>query len=184
MNIGIDIDETIAKTWETLMPICAEMYNINIDELKTLPPYYGALKKFISFEEYLKMMRKCEWFLQEVPLQENVKEVLTKLKEEGNKIIFITARGNAYSDPYGMTKKYLDNLSIPYDKIIVNALEKGIVCKEEKIDLFIDDSIKNCKDVSQNGIEVLLIETYLNENEKEFIHMKDWNQIYEYIKNR
>ena len=184
MNIGIDIDDTITKTWETLMPICVENFNITIDKLKTLPPYYGALKELISLEEYLEIMRKYEWLMQEIPLKENVKEILNKLKEEGNKIIFITARGNTYSDPYKITKEYLDKLSIPYDKIIVNALEKGIVCKEEQIDLFIDDSIRNCKDVSQNGIEVLMMETYFNENEKEFIHMKDWNQIYEYIKNR
>lgn len=168
MNIGIDIDDTITNTWETLMPICAKKFNTTINKLKTLPPYYGIIKELTSLEEYLKLMRECEEIMQEIPLKENVKEILDKLKEEENKIIFITARGEPYDNPYKMTKDYLDKFSIPYDKIIINAQSKGIVCK----------------DVSKKGIEVLMMETYFNEKEKEFIHMKNWNQIYEYIKNR
>lgn len=184
MRIGIDIDDTITNTWETLMPIYAEKFNITTDKIKTLPPYYEAIRELVSIEEYFELMRTLEPIMKEIPLKEHVKEILTKLKEEGNIIIFITARGKSYSDPYMMTKDYLDEHSIPYDKIIVNAWEKGIVCKEEKIDLFIDDNTRNCRDVSQNGIEVLMMEANFNENEKEFIHMKNWNQIYEYIKNR
>lgn len=184
MRLGIDIDDTIINTWEYLMPIFKEKFNIPLDKLKKSSPYYGAIKDTIPLEEYLEMIKENEHLMKEIPLKENVKEILTKLKLEGNSIIFITARGNCYSDPYLITKEYLDKYSIPYDKIIVNALDKGIVCQEEKIDLFIDDNIRNCIDVSQNGIEVLMMEANFNKNDKEFIHMKDWKQIYEYIKNR
>ena len=184
MKIGIDIDDTITNTWEYLIPIYSQKFNIPIEKMKTLPPYYNGIKDLISLEEYFKFMSDLEDYMKQVPLKENVKEILTKLKEEGNTIIFITARGKAYNNPYDMTKEYLDKFSIPYDKLIVNAWEKGKICKEEKIDLFIDDNIKNCKDASLNGIKVLMMEAIFNKNNQEFIHMKDWNQIYEYIKNR
>lgn len=185
MRIGIDIDDTITNTWNYLIPIFSEKFNIPADKIKELPPYYGAIKETVSLEEYFKLIREYEHLMQEVPLKENVQEILTKLKEEGNTIIFITARGNnGYSDPYLITKKYLDNNLIPYDKIIVNAHEKGLVCKEERIELFIDDNLKNCIDVSKQGINVLMMEAEYNVNDMEFIRMKNWKQVYEYIKNR
>ena len=163
----------------------SKKFNIPIDKIKELPPYYGAIKESVSLEDYFKSMREYEHLMQDVPLKADVKDILTKLKADGNTIIFITARGNnGYSDPYLITKKYLDDNIIPYDKIIVNAYEKGIVCKEEKIDIFIDDNLKNCIDVSNQGIEVLMMEANYNVNDIEFTRMKNWKQVYEYIKNR
>ena len=185
MKIGIDIDDTITNTWDYFMPLFSELFNIPLDKLKQLPPYYEAIKDLVSLDEYFKLMREYEHLIQDVPVKENVKDILTKLKKEGNTIIFITARGNnTYSDPYLISKTYLDKRGIPYDKIIVNAWEKGTICKEEKIDLFIDDNIRNCTDASKQGIEVLMMSANFNEFDKNFIHMNDWNQIYEYINNR
>ena len=182
MRIGIDIDDTIINTWEYFIPIFSEQFNVPVEKLKELPPYYGAVKDKVSIEDYFKLVREYEKLMKDIPLKEDVKEILTKLKEEGNTIIFITARSNnSYSDPYLISKTYLDNHSIPYDKLIVNAREKGIVCKEEKIDLFIDDNLKNCTDVTNQGIEVLMMEANFNTNDKEFTHMNNWKQIYEYI---
>lgn len=185
MRIGIDIDDTITNTWNYFIPIFSEKFNIPMNKIKQLPPYYGSIKEIVSLEEYFSLMRKHEDLMQEMPLKPDVKEILTKLKEEGNTIIFITARGNkGYSDPYLITKKYLDDNSIPYDKIIINAYEKGTVCKKEKIDLFIDDNLKNCIDVSNQGIEVIMMEAEYNINDIQFTRMKNWKQVYEYIKNR
>jgi len=99
MKIGIDIDDTITNTWEYLIPIYSQKFNIPIEKMKTLPPYYNGIKDLISLEEYFKFMSDLEDYMKQVPLKENVKEILTKLKEEGNTIIFITARGKAYNNP-------------------------------------------------------------------------------------
>ena len=185
MRIGIDIDDTITNTWNYFIPLFSKQFNIPLEKLKKLPPYYGAIKDLVSLDEYFKLMREYENLMQDIPLKENVKEILTKLKSEGNTIIFITARSKqSYNDPYLISKTYLDKNNIPYDKLIVNGVEKGTICKEEKIDLFIDDSIRNCTDVSNQGIEVLMMSANFNEFDKNFNHVKDWNQIYEYIKNR
>jgi len=35
MRIGIDVDDTITKTWETILPYYEKEYNINKSKLKT-----------------------------------------------------------------------------------------------------------------------------------------------------
>ena len=182
MRIGIDIDDTIAESWKCLKPIYEEVFNIKIDD--TSLPYYHALKDIMSFEEFAETMKQYETSKHDIPLKPNVKFILDKLKEDGHTIIFITTRGKTFTDPYGMTKEYLDRNLIPYDKIIVDSYDKSIPCQEEKIDLFIDDSPKHCKEVADIGIDVLMMETTYNKTYQEFLHMKDWNQIYEYIQNR
>lgn len=185
MRIGIDIDDTITNTWEHFIPFFLKTFNIPLDKLKESTPYYESVKDIISCEEYYELIRKHEYLTESAPLKENVKEIITKLKEEGHTIIFITARStSSYSDPYQISKKYLDKYQIPYDKIVVNGLDKGTLCKEEKIDLFIDDSIRNCTDVSNQGIDVLMVSTKFNESNKNFVHMNDWKQVYKYIKKR
>ena len=105
MRIGIDIDDTITNTWNYLIPMFSKKFNIPIDKIKELPPYYGAIKESVSLEDYFKSMREYEHLMQDVPLKADVKDILTKLKADGNTIIFITARGNnGYSDPYLITK--------------------------------------------------------------------------------
>ena len=184
MRIGIDIDDTITNTWEDFMPILSETYHIPIDEIKYGPAYYDAVKELVTLEEYLAMSKESEHILFKVKLKPDVIDVLNRLKQDGHNLIFITARGAEYSDPYERTKEYLDNHNVPYDKIIVRAFQKGQVCQEEKIDLFIDDNIINCQNVKQVGIDVLLMEALFNKKDKEFTHVENWNQVYEYIKNR
>ena len=82
------------------------------------------------------------------------------------------------------TKNYLDKNKIPYDKIMIDTWEKAKACQEEKIELFIDDAKKHCEEVSKLGIDVLMMETNYNKEYKEFKHVKNWHEVYEYIKNR
>ena len=161
--------------------------NISNIRPETLDDYIGQSEVKENIRVFIKsaIMREYENLMQDIPLKENVKEILTKLKSEGNTIIFITARSKqSYNDPYLISKTYLDKRGIPYDKIIVNAWEKGTICKEEKIDLFIDDNIRNCTDASKQGIEVLMMDACYNLLDKEFTHMNNWKQVYEYINQR
>ena len=57
--------------------------------------------------------------------------------------------------------------------------------KEEKIDLFIDDSIKNCREVSEAGIKCLLFKSevnYKNKESRNFDIVDSWDEIYRRIK--
>ena len=88
-----------------------------------------------------------------------------------------------YIDSYDLTKDYLDRNNIYYDKIIVDIGNKDKACLDEKIDLFIDDSYKHCKEVCDVGINVLMIDNDFNKDCFEFNKINNWNEIYKYIEN-
>ena len=72
----------------------------------------------------------------------------------------------------------MDKHKIPYDKLIVNAKEKAPICLEEKIDLFIDDSIHNCIEVANKNIPVLLFDASFNKKCTLFKRVFSWKEIY------
>ena len=165
MRIGIDVDDTITNSWESLLPHYSRYFNIDESILKKSKPYYMSVKDLITLDEYFEMILPIyDEVIPKVNLKENAKEVINKLYEDGHYIVFITARGRGHTNPYKQTKDYLDKHNIKYNKIIVNATNKAEVCQEEKIDLFIDDSVRNCKIVSEKGIDTLLFEHYIMSN--------------------
>ena len=139
MNIGIDIDDTITHTYETLLPMVAIKYGMNLKKLQLQKPSYAMLRNMLpNYEtfasESLPVVAKI------VPLRDDVIDVLTKLREQGHKIIFITAREKMYREPVSITEVYIEKNGIMYDKLITNATDKAVICKNENIDLFIDDN--------------------------------------------
>ena len=185
MKIGIDIDDTITNTWDCFIPEYSVLFNIPEEKLKVSKPYYESVKHKVTIDEYFKMIVPTyDKVTPNIILKDNVKEVIDKLYELGHTVTFITARGRDHSNPYKVSKDFLDKYGVKYEKIIVNANNKDKVCQEENIDLFIDDSPKHCLSVMNTGIETLCFETYYNKDIKELKHMKNWTEIYEYIKNR
>lgn len=179
MKIGIDIDDTICDTWEFLVPYLSDYFGLDIEDLrKSSLPYYEACH--CTFEEYCFFAKKYySNFSQKYKLKNYVCEILSKLRKEGCQIIFITARSYAgFDDPYQASFDYLQSHKVPFDKLIVNAQDKSKICVEEKIDLFIDDSIDNCKAVSSKQIPVLLFDTSCNKNCSLFKRVFDWKQVY------
>ena len=68
---------------------------------------------------------------------------MNKIHEEGNKIILITARWETDKfDVKKITTNWIKENNIPYDKLIINAENKLIAAKSEKLDVFIDDSFQ------------------------------------------
>ena len=101
-------------------------------------------KKFEFTYEELKYFLKNiqEEITNRAKPRNNAIETINRLRKEGHKIIIITARDSEFHDnPYLLSKNWLDKNNIEYDKLIVNAREKGTICKNENIDLFIDDTI-------------------------------------------
>ena len=114
--------------------------------------------------------------------REDVVEVLKNLRKDGHKIYIVTARDSEFhNDPYGLSKTWLDKNNIEYDKLIVDARDKAKVCKEQNVDLFIDDKLSNCQGVSNEGIVTIRITNYTDPHQN-IINKKNWKEIYEYIK--
>lgn len=195
MNIGIDIDDTITNTTDTAIVYAKEYVKevlkreISIDESKIKDNDYVKDMFGLSEEENIEFWSTYyEKILYNVTPKENVSNVINKLKQEGNKIVIITARwSDETRDATKISEKWLNANNILYDEIIVNAQNKGKVATEKEIDIFIDDSIRNCESVINEGIETYLFTSKFNKNSNlkpELKRIYSWNEVYEMISNK
>lgn len=184
MRIGIDIDDTITNTYKKIVRAVSDSYNLDYNDLYNEHlDYYYMMEHDERFPDYAqKISVSLEHIVSTAPLKQNSCEIINKLSKEGNEIIFITARNHTeYSDPYNISKKYLDSHNIHNDKVIIESFDKGKTCIEEKIDLFIDDSVRNCLRVYECGIDTLLFDNVFNKQDKSLNRVYNWNEIYEIV---
>lgn len=196
MNIGIDIDDTMSNTFEMSFPIAKEyakkLFGKEIkNEDYTQVDSYNYIETVLGIDgENIERFWKenLVTLFKTVEPKENVSEVINKLKDEGHKIIIITARWNEdYCDSENLSKEWLKKYNIKYDKIYIGAESKIEIAIKEKLDLFIDDSIKNCREVTENNIKCYLFESKVNiqnEESNNFEIVRSWNEIYEKISRR
>ena len=193
MNIGIDIDDTLTDIRDKLN-LAAEKYanelgkeNKNEEDKYVEDSNNGniyQIKYGFTYEElkYFLSVIQEEITKKEEP-RKNCVEIIRKLHNEGHKIYIITARDSEFhEDPYKLSTDWLDKNNIYYDELIVNARNKLEVCQRENIDLFIDDQLANCTKVSEAGIKVIRITEYNDIQHGDIINKKNWNEIYNYIK--
>lgn len=187
MRIGIDLDDTITKTDEILFKY-AKMYNEEEKILFKINRGEWDWNKAFGWDE-----EKCETFFsrylkkifEEAEIKENAKEKINALKDDGNKIIIITARDTkSLKEVHKVCENWLINNKLNVDKIVVDGEDKAQKCLENKIDIFIDDNVYNCESVYKNlKIPVLLMNSrynkeYQNPNIK---RVYNWNEIYNEI---
>ena len=186
MRIGIDIDNCISNFDDVLL----EEYIKHDKELRNTgiindKPYHITVGMFDWSKEendefYYNNIQRIAMSLK--PLN-NAKEVIDKLKANGNEIYIITSRDNGeYINPEKMTREWLKKYDIYFDKLILTGrYEKGPACKENNIDIMIEDSIKNCEDIENNGVKCYIMNTRYNQEETRFERVKTWNEIYSKI---
>ena len=179
MRIRIDIDDTMADTFDYLMPYIAEFYNIDIQYLKNNNISYSNLPEDMKKRELEFAKQYYDRVIPNTPFKPDVAEYIDKIKDLGNEIIIITARNKTlYTDEYKTTIKELEKHNIHYDKLICD-FDKAKVCKNEKIDVFIDDSIANCSKVNALGIETIVFNSKSNINdETNLCRIDNWKDIY------
>ena len=125
-----------------------------------------------------------EKFAKNLDVIDGAKEVIEKLKQEGNIIFIITSRDNGdYNYPYEMTYEWLNKKGIVFDELILvhTPIEKVKVAQDKHIDIMIDDSITVCEGIIKVGIPAILMDTPYNRNIN-ILRANSWREIYEYIK--
>lgn len=172
MRIGIDIDNTIVNTRETVFKYKRK------SKFKHNKGYYLFWPKEEQ-EEFL------DQYVEEIHLnaevKEYAKEAIDLLHDKGHEIILITYRSNIRSSSSNAnTKKYLKEHHIYYDDILFGSFNKGKVCKEHHIDLLIDDSLENIESAAKEGIQVLVYPMTYNKKTK-YPRVKDWKEVIDYI---
>jgi len=177
MKIGIDIDDTTILLVNSMIKY-ADIFdtkilgrkgsNGNLGLIKNryyLEALYGwdKITKFNFFDMYYKNVLE-----EGVPLP-NVSQIINKLKEEGHEISFIKARLTNIKncETEKITLQTLKNNNIPYDKVIFDAFDKLKFCKENGIEIFIEDSYETCKELEENNPISKAIQGFTNKSSDE-----------------
>ncbi|MDE6142300.1 MAG: hypothetical protein K2G03_06820 [Bacilli bacterium] len=170
MRIGIDIDDTITNSHDYVVSLKKKylpQYNPN----EMLPD--AIFQKFIH--KYDAKIHKY------APLKEGVVEALTYLKDHGHTIYIMSARGNYSKKAYEDSLNYLSRHNIPYDKLMCNLGDKIDAVKNEKIDIFIDDNIRICDKLKDNGVNVIKMKRH-DDEENNHLVCANWEEIIKCIK--
>ena len=118
-------------------------------------------------------------------------EVIKKLKQDGNEIYIITARGSflshsanvmLFEENKNIVLEWLRKNEIEYDKIIFSPEDKLSICLENNIDLMIEDKVDNINKISTR-IPVICFHAGYNKNCKgnNIFRCYSWYDIYSKI---
>lgn len=176
MILGFDIDGSITdiETEEkmNLATFCFKR-KIPFNEDMWLKPHLGLSEK--DYQDYMNLY--FPYMVNHNPPRKYTSEIFHRLKSDGHTIIIITARDefrDREDEPYkgSMMKKdtldWFKRNDIPYDKIIFSSTtdhkNKGIVCRENHIDLMLEDEKTNIDDVVYYGIPCVIMRNSRNKN--------------------
>ena len=190
MRIGIDIDGVLTDL---------ERFMIDYN---TKYCFDNNIPVGINLGEYDDKMFNCDdenvvnfWrqyiidYFQNYPSRYFAAEIIRKLKEEGHEIYIVTSR-NGYGVPpeyldevQNLTKTWLEKQGVVYDKIISTEGSKLPYCRGNYIELMIEDSPNNIKEIS-NNIPVFCFTSFWNQNVegKNITRVNSWYEIYDKIK--
>ena len=188
MVIGIDMDDTICSTNERII-VEADKYDKEVlggTGVKDVKAY--EFNDMLGWEPEMKgqfFKDRLEYIMGGAEIKDDAKRVINKLHDKGVRIVIISFRKAKYiSDPYKLTKDWLDTEGVKYDKIYVDTGSKVDECLQEKVTLFIDDKESHCEEVNAAGIDVLLFTNEYNKEENRFTRVNNWNEVEKYIEEK
>ena len=175
MRIGIDIDDVITDTSITIKDYIekndpsGEIKKYIVDIMNGEPPAF--IKDFVD-ENGLK-------FFQKTTIKHDAIRVINKLYDSGNEIYIITARGDkSFKGSEKFTLDFLKNNNIKFTKIFFNSYEKAKICKDNDVEIMIDDSVKHCTEIFKENIKSILFTSMINKNiDIEIPRVNDWLEL-------
>jgi len=187
MKIGIDIDGVILDSEEEFR-VQAELFDViklnrnsikNNNELKAQERYSWNKEEMDEFinQKFLEVAKVSNFM-------PGALEVINLLKNEGHELIIITARGGIIKEMKNVAEEQFKLKNLFFDKYYWATENKLEICKQEEVDIIIDDYYKTCKATSENKIKTLYFREYPNYEleENEFLkEVHNWGEIYRYI---
>lgn len=175
MKLGIDIDDVLVDTSKMMLESISKIDNngdiINhIEEIMRGEIPDNIVSKFVD--------NNIADIIEKVQVKPNAKEVLDKIRQN-NEIIFVTSRGDErFKGSEDITLNYLKRNDIKYDGIIFNAYDKAKVCKENNINVLVDDSVKLCEEAEKAGVKSIIFTSIVNKNKKTNIkRVNNWLEL-------
>lgn len=182
MKIGIDIDGTITDLHNEILRYGLK-YNKRIngngiknkDEYRISDIFDWSIENCSEFKRYMQME-----ILNRIKPRKHVTKCLKKLKKMGNEIYIITGRKSTeMRDTYNETIKWIKNNKIPFDKFIMEEENKGIACKKNGIDVFVDDSVKHLDRIYKEGIkELYIFDNVYNKDDNRYNRIYSFDDLY------
>lgn len=192
MNIGIDIDGVLTDLERATIDFGTKMcieenWPITMD----LSKYWEVEAFGWTSEQADKFWNKyLVEYVTQSPARRFAKEIISKLREERNNIYIITARDESGMPPeyYGkmqeLTRGWLEKYEIEYDKLIfAKDSEKLEKCLENNVDIMIEDSPRNIRNISSK-VKVIKFDCQYNKDVigSNIINTYSWYHIYRIIK--
>lgn len=187
MRIGIDLDgvvidsETTFRTYEEIFAI-EDLNNrkiIDFEEPKYQTRYEWSKEEQQKFNE--KYLLKAS---RESNLMSGFLPIYNRFKKLGFEMIVITARGVFIEEMKDDAIRLLNENNIVFDKYFWNIHNKLEICKNENIDVMIDDDYKIIQQLSEAKIKTLYFrDTNLKKlDENNYIHeVNNWGDVYRYF---
>ena len=189
MKIGIDLDgvvidsETTFRTYEEIFDIdTLKGHNlIDREEPKMQQRYKWSEEKKKEFIEkyFLKVSKESN-------IMSGFLAVYNLLKEQGGyEFVVITARGGFIKDMKDDAIRVLEENNIKFDKYYWHVEDKLEICKNENVDIMIDDDWRIIKNLADNGVKTLYFRDTNLKTLEENEYMKEvnnWGDIYRAIK--
>ena len=189
MNIGIDIDGVLIDIKTPIVDYASKYFIEENMPVKIDVENYSIIDCMPDQEEKF-WTKYFITYLKESKARLFASEIVEKLIKDGNKIYIITSRNEDYGVPleyHGkvkeLTKKWLSEQNIKYDKIIFTPDENKLQeCINNNIDIMIEDSPENIKSISSK-IPVIKYECSYNRKltGNNIITAYGWYHIYNII---
>ena len=189
MIIGIDIDGVLTNLERFQLDYGSKYYFENFSKKISDPDKYkikdiyniNIEKDDMFWEKYLEFYAKNE------PARPFAGKVIKKLKNNGHEIYIITARDLSVleNDMKTIVKKWLEENKIIYDKLIFSPEDKRKICKENNVDVMIEDAPKNIAELSEILPKVICFNALYNKHIEieNVIRCYRWYDIYDKILN-
>ena len=156
MRIGIDIDGVLTDFEKWQLDVGSKFFlkynkNIVVPDGYDSDVVFNVTKEMDSefWNEYLYD------YAQNEPARKFSNEVIDKLRRKGYEIYIITSRyltgknNDLGKEMRKIVKDWLKNNKINYDKIIFSPEDKLEICKENNIDIMIEDKVENINNISK-----------------------------------
>ena len=170
ITIGIDIDDTIVQTNKKALEIIEREGYEDVDYYEKLSNLSGFINK-----HFIEIVKTSQLF-------DNSKEVITKLKNMGFRIVLISSRAfQEGADTEEDTISYLSANGIVYDAILLRRPNKVEACLQEKIDYFIDDKEKTLDTLNEVGVQCIKMQS-IDKSTSKYVSVNSWDEILEYFK--
>lgn len=182
MKIGIDIDGVLTDISRFYLDYGAKYaFENNID--KIAEPNGYEIEEILDLEKdaHIEFWKKYdEFYTKKIYTREFAAEVIARLRDDNHEVYLITARKPQEEK---WTKDWLKENNIYYDKLEFTE-EKVDYCKNNNIDLMIEDKVRNVLEISRVIPVICLDNRYNKECEGDNItRCYSWYDIYSKIKN-